>query len=41
MCDGCEFAFDTLEGIKSWVAENEHITERQIEAVENIEASKM
>ena len=30
------WADDTLEGIKIWVSKNAHITERQIEAIENI-----
>ena len=35
-----EFASDTLEGIKEWVIDNEHCTEAQLEAVDNIERSK-
>jgi hypothetical protein len=31
-----EWAFDTLEGIKDWAELHQHITERQLEAVENI-----
>lgn len=30
------FAQDTLEGIREWVEENEHITPAQKQAVENI-----
>ena len=33
------FAEDTIQGIYDWVSENKHITERQKEALENIEAS--
>ena len=33
-----EFASDTLEGIRDWVAEKEHCTESQQNAVENIQA---
>jgi hypothetical protein len=31
-----DWAADTLDGIRTWVEENEHITERQKEAIENI-----
>ena len=31
-----EWATDTLEGIREWVVEKEHITDRQAEAIENI-----
>jgi hypothetical protein len=34
-----EFAQETLEGIRSWVEEKEHCTDRQWEAVENIASS--
>ena len=34
--DDYEFALDTLEGIRAWVAENEHCTENQQQAIENI-----
>lgn len=34
-----DFASDTLEGIRDWVAEKLHITEKQKEAVDNILAS--
>ena len=33
------FAEDTLQGILTWVEENEHITPAQKKAVENIEVS--
>ena len=32
-----EFAQDTLEGIREWVEEQEHCTEKQKTAVQNIE----
>ena len=32
----CAFAYDTIEGIGDWIEENEHVTERQKEAVDNI-----
>lgn len=35
-----EFALDTLCGIKSWVGKHSHITEKQIEAIENIKECK-
>ena len=35
-----EFAMDILEGIRDWVVVNEHCTEPQKEAVENIMACK-
>ena len=35
-----QFASDTLEGIADWVSENEHITENQIHAIDNIEGSR-
>lgn len=31
-----EFAQDTLEGIREWVEENEHITDGQKKAINNI-----
>lgn len=31
-----DFASDTIIGIHEWVAENEHITEAQKEAIDNI-----
>ena len=34
-----EFAQDTLEGIREWVVESEHCTEKQKDAVNNIEDS--
>ena len=34
-----DFALETLEGIKDWVQENEHITDRQSTALDNIERS--
>jgi len=37
--DDFDFAYDTLSGIKDWVEENHHITERQTEAVNNIRES--
>ncbi|MCP4902579.1 MAG: hypothetical protein GY906_36915 [bacterium] len=33
------FADETLNSIYSWVDKNDHVTEKQIEAVENIRAS--
>lgn len=35
-----DWAEETLKGIKDWVEENEHITEKQIQAINNIEESK-
>ena len=32
-----EYADITLQGIKSWVMDNEHITENQIMAITNIQ----
>jgi len=34
------FAADTLEGIREWVEEHDHITDKQIDAVENIVGSR-
>lgn len=34
-----EFALGTLEGIRNWIVKNEHCTEGQKEAVENITVS--
>lgn len=31
-----EWAEDTLDGIADWIDSNEHVTEKQIEAVRNI-----
>lgn len=31
-----EFAWDTVEGIRKWTEEHNHITERQIVALENV-----
>lgn len=31
-----DFARDTLEGIREWVEDEEHVTERQKTAVDNI-----
>ena len=38
--DHYRFAAETLEGIDEWVNHNEHCTDGQREAVENIRASK-
>ena len=38
--DKYEFAQDTLEGIQTWVAENEHCTDGQKSAVRNIMESQ-
>jgi len=35
-----EFAFDTLMGIKNWIETNEHVTNRQEDAITNIRNSK-
>ena len=35
-----EFALKTLCGIEKWVRKNNHITEKQKNAIENIRASK-
>lgn len=37
--DDYSFAETTLSGIKEWVEINEHITEKQINAVENIKSA--
>ncbi len=31
-----EFASDTLEGIREWVVQQEHITPKQVRAIDNI-----
>jgi len=31
-----EWANDTLSGIAEWVEENQHVTEKQIDAIDNI-----
>ena len=31
-----EFAEDTVAGIKEWIEENHHVTEKQTTAIENI-----
>jgi len=33
-----EWANDTLSGIAEWVEKNGHVTERQLDAIENIKA---
>lgn len=38
--DRYQFALDTLEGICEWVTDNEHVTDGQKIAIENIKASK-
>ena len=35
-----EFAEDTVEGIKDWIEENHHVTERQADAISNIQNCK-
>lgn len=35
-----DFAMDTLSSIQEWILDNEHITERQKIAIENIRDSK-
>lgn len=42
MMDNPDFAFanDTVSGIYQWIFENEHVTEAQITALENICGSK-
>ena len=37
--DRADFALATVEGIQTWVDEHEHITPKQKEAIENIEAA--
>jgi hypothetical protein len=43
ICDGIledwdnSWCWDTIEGIKNWVLTAEHITEKQIIAIENIQ----
>lgn len=34
-----DFATDTLVGIRDWVSDNNHITEKQIVAIQNIRGS--
>jgi len=31
-----DFASDTIEGIKDWIKENEHVTDNQKNALQNI-----
>lgn len=31
-----DFAMDTIEGIHDWIEENETVTEKQVEAIQNI-----
>ena len=38
--ESVEFAHDTLEGIKGWVTEKEHVTDGQLTAIENIAAKR-
>jgi len=38
--ESVEFARDTLEGIKGWVADKEHVTHNQLTAIENIAAKR-
>jgi hypothetical protein len=33
-----EWANDTLSGIAEWVEKNGHVTEKQVDAIENIKA---
>ena len=33
-----EWANDTLSGIAEWVEKNEHVTEKQLDAIENSKA---
>jgi uncharacterized coiled-coil protein SlyX len=33
------FANDTLQGIRDWISEHQHVTDRQKEAIDNIEGS--
>ena len=42
MLDDSQFRFagDTLEGIREWVEEHEHITDKQADAIENIQRSQ-
>ena len=35
-----EFAIDTLESIREWIAKDEHATDSQIDAIANIQNSK-
>jgi len=35
-----DFAKETITGISGWVSDNEHITDRQINAINNIYNSK-
>lgn len=37
--DDYEYAHDTVEGIHDWIEENEHVTEKQEEAIQNIYGS--
>lgn len=35
-----EFASDTLSGISSWIEDNHHVTDRQLDAIANIQNCK-
>ena len=43
ICDGIledwnnDWCWDTIESIKDWITEHNHITENQINAIENIQ----
>lgn len=39
MDEDYEFAHDTLNSISKWIEENEHVTDKQADAVDNIENS--
>ena len=38
--DKYEFAFDIVDGIMKWVTDNEHITDKQKETIDNVYQSK-
>lgn len=40
MYDEYDFARDTLEGIRDWIQDKHHVTERQKQSIENIKNSK-
>ena len=37
--DQFKFAFETIEGIREWVEDNAHVTEKQKAALDNIQGS--
>jgi hypothetical protein len=35
--DSLEFAYSTIEGIRNWIEQSEHVTEAQQSALDNIQ----